>query len=35
MDNTSIVVTDVNAPISMPAGEFRIYGNKIIGNSKF
>jgi 1,4-alpha-glucan branching enzyme len=29
MDNTSIVVTDVNAPISMPAGEFRIYGNKI------
>ncbi|MGO4817811.1 alpha-amylase family glycosyl hydrolase [Flavobacterium sp. W22_SRS_FP1] len=29
MDNTSIVVTDVSAPISMPAGEFRIYGNKI------
>jgi hypothetical protein len=29
MDNTSIVVTDVNAPISIPAGGFRIYGNKI------
>jgi 1,4-alpha-glucan branching enzyme len=29
MDNTSIVVADVNAPISMAAGDFRIYGNKV------
>jgi 1,4-alpha-glucan branching enzyme len=29
MDNTSIVVTDVNAPISISAGGFRIYGNKV------
>ncbi|SDX02073.1 alpha-amylase family glycosyl hydrolase [Flavobacterium degerlachei] len=29
MDNTSINVTDVNAAISIPAGEFRIYGNKV------
>ena len=29
MDNTSINVTDVAAPISIPAGEFRIYGNKV------
>ncbi|MEZ7500045.1 alpha-amylase family glycosyl hydrolase [Flavobacterium sp. Arc3] len=29
MDNTSITVTDVNAAISIPAGEFRIYGNKV------
>ncbi|EIA09615.1 alpha-amylase family glycosyl hydrolase [Flavobacterium frigoris] len=29
MDNTSINVTDVNAPIGIPAGEFRIYGNKV------
>jgi len=28
MDNTTINVTDVNAPINLPAGEFRIYGNK-------
>lgn len=28
MDNTSINVTDVNAPINLPAGEYRIYGNK-------
>nr|WP_294781043.1 alpha-amylase family glycosyl hydrolase [uncultured Flavobacterium sp.] len=28
MDNTSIIVTDVNAPINLPAGEYRIYGNK-------
>ena len=28
MDNTTINVTDVNALISIPAGEFRIYGNK-------
>lgn len=28
MDNTTINVTDVNAVISIPAGEFRIYGNK-------
>ncbi|MCV9929356.1 alpha-amylase family glycosyl hydrolase [Flavobacterium sp. LS1R49] len=28
MDNTPIVVANVNAPISIPAGEFRIYGNQ-------
>lgn len=28
MDNTIINVTDVNAPINLPAGEYRIYGNK-------
>ncbi|MFV8358256.1 alpha-amylase family glycosyl hydrolase, partial [Flavobacterium sp. XS1P32] len=29
MDNTSFVVSDVNATMSIPAGEFRIYGNKV------
>ena len=29
MDNTSINVTNVAATISIPAGEFRIYGNKV------
>lgn len=28
MDNTTINVTDANAPINLPAGEYRIYGNK-------
>ncbi|SFD29576.1 alpha-amylase family glycosyl hydrolase [Flavobacterium phragmitis] len=28
MDNSTINVTDVNAPINLPAGEYRIYGNK-------
>ncbi|WP_017494776.1 alpha-amylase family glycosyl hydrolase [Flavobacterium sp. WG21] len=28
MDNTTINVTDVNAPLNLPAGEYRIYGNK-------
>ena len=28
MDNTTINVTDVNAPINLPAGEYRIFGNK-------
>jgi hypothetical protein len=28
MDNSTINVADVNAVISIPAGEFRIYGNK-------
>ena len=28
MDNTTINVTDVNAVMSIPAGQFRIYGNK-------
>ncbi|KRD63210.1 alpha-amylase [Flavobacterium sp. Root935] len=28
MDNTSINVTDVNAPINLPPGDYRIYGNK-------
>ena len=28
MDNTVINVTDVNALINIPAGEYRIYGNK-------
>lgn len=28
MDNSTINVTDVNAVISIPPGEFRIYGNK-------
>ena len=28
MDNTTINVTDVNVLMSIPAGEFRIYGNK-------
>jgi hypothetical protein len=30
MDNTSFVVSDVNATMSIPAGEFRIYGNKVL-----
>ncbi|WP_367773249.1 alpha-amylase family glycosyl hydrolase [Flavobacterium sp. WC2421] len=29
MDNTSINVTNVSATINIPAGEFRIYGNKV------
>jgi len=29
MDNTSFVVSDVNATMTIPAGEFRIYGNKV------
>ena len=29
MDNSSINVTNVNAPISIPAGGFLIYGNKV------
>jgi hypothetical protein len=29
MDNTIITVTNVNDPISIPAGEFRVYGNKV------
>lgn len=29
MDNTIINVSDVNALINIPAGEFRIYGNKV------
>jgi len=29
MDNTTINVTDVNAPLNLPAGEYRIYGNKV------
>ncbi|MFB9078463.1 alpha-amylase family glycosyl hydrolase [Flavobacterium procerum] len=29
MDNTTINVADVNAPINLPPGEYRIYGNKI------
>lgn len=29
MDNTSINVTNVTSTISIPAGEFRIYGNKV------
>ena len=28
MDNTTINIIDVNAPINIPAGEYRIYGNK-------
>ncbi|MBA0882702.1 alpha-amylase family glycosyl hydrolase [Flavobacterium undicola] len=28
MDNTTLNVTNVNAPIAIPAGQFRIYGNK-------
>lgn len=28
MDNTTINVTDVNAPVSLAPGEYRIYGNK-------
>lgn len=28
MDNTTINVADVNAAINLPAGEYRIYGNK-------
>ncbi|SEN51216.1 Por secretion system C-terminal sorting domain-containing protein [Flavobacterium sp. CF108] len=28
MDNTTINVTDANAAINLPAGEYRIYGNK-------
>ncbi|MFD2943196.1 alpha-amylase family glycosyl hydrolase [Flavobacterium notoginsengisoli] len=29
MDNTTINVTDVNAPVNLPAGDYRIYGNKV------
>ena len=29
MDNTSIAVTNVNATINIPAGQYRIYGNKV------
>ncbi|AWK04046.1 alpha-amylase [Flavobacterium crocinum] len=29
MDNTTITVTDVTAPINLPAGDYRIYGNKV------
>ncbi|KIQ24216.1 alpha-amylase [Flavobacterium sp. MEB061] len=28
MDNSAIEVTDVNATLNLPAGEYRIYGNK-------
>ena len=28
MDNTTINVTDVNTAINLPAGEYRIFGNK-------
>jgi len=28
MDNTTIIVTDVNAPINLPPGDYKIYGNK-------
>ena len=28
MDNTTITVTNVNDPITIPAGDYRIYGNK-------
>jgi hypothetical protein len=28
MDNTTIVVTDVNAPLTIEAGGLSIYGNK-------
>lgn len=37
MDNSTIEVTDVNAPISLPPGEFRMYGNKHmpLENSEF
>ena len=29
MDNTSITVTDINAPISINAGQYLVYGNKL------
>ena len=29
MDNTTINVTDVNAPINLAPGDYRIYGNKV------
>lgn len=28
MDNTAFTVTDVNAPINLPPGDYKIYGNK-------
>src|SRR5690606_9356385 len=28
MDNSEIEVTDINETLNLPAGEFRIYGNK-------
>lgn len=28
MDNTTIIVTDVNAPINLPPSDYKIYGNK-------
>lgn len=36
MDNSSITVTDVNAPISINAGQFFVYGNKLstLGNNE-
>jgi 1,4-alpha-glucan branching enzyme len=29
MDNTSIVVTDVNSPLTLEPGGYRVYGNKV------
>jgi hypothetical protein len=29
MDNTTINVTDASAPITIEAGGFRVYGNKV------
>jgi hypothetical protein len=28
MDNSEIVISSTSQPISIPAGEFKIYGNK-------
>jgi glycosidase len=33
MNNTEVNITDVNTTISIPAGEFRIYGNKAVALS--
>lgn len=33
IDNSEVTVTDVNAPINLPPGEFRMYGNKAVALS--
>jgi hypothetical protein len=35
MDNTTINVTDASAPITIEAGGFRVYGNKVASLAKY
>jgi hypothetical protein len=35
MDNTTINVTDASAPITIEAGGFRVYGNKVASIAKY